>query len=412
MKAVKRLFTIGLILWFSSVTSANADILDSISLEANYILSCQFTDPSNSAYGAINNVLGNPTWIVPGENAIAIMGLVTAAKMTGNNVYLTGANLAADYLMSVQDTGDGAWFDQYEYSTAYSSAKSLRHTAEVMIAYNALGYDTSRYDSMMDAAGYLLMNQDIANKGGNDDGLVGGGKDASGNYHTWRWTSDNAFAYQALNAASDWAQMKGDSAYAQELEIAAGEILDGINNYLVSDDHWKRVIDSVGNDISEESYGDWISYAPLMLDLPIDPTAAAAASEWIHDSLQLADGSVVWGDTYFNERKSPGYSFQAMLAWLDTGHSQYATDALAWAENSGLWYLTPNENEIPGGWIDWIENGQTPENWQRFIDTSSYYIMVRNGGYDFGASTVLPEPSTLFMFLSGFLGILGFRRKK
>ncbi|RLI52792.1 MAG: hypothetical protein DRP09_17200, partial [Candidatus Thorarchaeota archaeon] len=49
-----------------------------VTLEANYILSCQYNNPESSAYGAINNVKGEPTWVVPGENAMAILGLLEA----------------------------------------------------------------------------------------------------------------------------------------------------------------------------------------------------------------------------------------------------------------------------------------------------------------------------------------------
>jgi len=173
-----------------SITAGNAD---DIIMEADYILSCQFlNNPTNEAYGAINNVYGEPTWVVPGENAIAIMGLEKASRILKNNVYLQRANLTADYLVRTQDSIDGSWLNKINYNDTSDNdnGKSLRHTAEVMIAFDKLGYNPDRYESMKKASQFILNCQNQTNKQGNDDGLVGGGKDKDGNYHTWRWTSD------------------------------------------------------------------------------------------------------------------------------------------------------------------------------------------------------------------------------
>jgi len=379
-------------------------------MEADYILSCQFLGSSGNAYGAINNVYGDPTWVVPGENAIAIMGLAAASDLLGNNIYRDRAGLSANYLMRMQDNGDGAWYDHYNYSVPETNAgKSLRHTAEVIIAYDKLGYDSSRYDSMKKGAQFILDCQDVSNKGGIDDGLVCGGKDYLGNYHTWRWTSDNAFAYQALRTTAAWARVCGENNYAQTLDDAAGRILQGLgNNIDVSGDHWVRVVDADGNVVPSENYSDWISYAPAMLDVPSGSIDYADVGDWIHDTLQKSDGALVWDDVEFSDRKSPGFSFQAMLVWLDMAQGDYADAALLWAENSSLWQQIPDDKGVTGGWIDWIEGYQTAPQWQRFIDTSAYYIMVRNGGYDFNA--VVPEPSTILLFLSGLFGCFWFRK--
>ena len=85
-------------------------------IEADYILSCQLTDTVDPAYGCINNVAGVPTWVVPRENAMAILGLLMAEDLYPGNDYRNRAGLAADYLVKVQDS-DGAWFNQYRYTT-------------------------------------------------------------------------------------------------------------------------------------------------------------------------------------------------------------------------------------------------------------------------------------------------------
>ncbi len=410
---------------FNTLAGDTNDII----MEADYILSCQFLDSSSEAYGAINNESGDPTWVVPGENAIAIMGLEKASRILEDDKYLQKANLAADYLVRVQDQTDGAWFSKYNYITPYNDGKGLRHTAEVMIAFDKLGYNPERYDSMKKASQFILDCQDQVNKQGEDDGLVGGGKKSNGDYHTWRWSSDNSFAYQALKASAEWAKKHDDNDFAGKLETASQDILDGIQTHLFNGtDHWHRVIDQNDDPLSSEvkdpegnpeNRSDWIGYSPLMLDLPVsqyvDPSLVG---DWISNTLKRKDsndGSLVWDDTLYSSRQSPGYSFQAMLVWLDLNQSFEADLALDWAEeHSGLWQTAYDLNNIKGGWIDWIDNGAMPPVWDRFIDTSAYYIMTHGTdsierGYDFNPE--VPEPSTLILFFLGIVSLFRFNKK-
>jgi len=363
------------------------EALAQIRMEADYIVSCQYAYDSDSvAFGAINNVHGSPTWIVPGENAIAIMGLVAASEALNSPMYKLRAELAADYLVKVQDD-DGAWYIQYSYARPTKLAKHLRHTAEVMMALDKLGYKPERYDAMIKAASFLLACQDPKNKGGINDGLVCGGINAKGAYEKWRWTSDNSFAYQALVAASKWAEISGDMDRATEFEDAYERILDGLENYLFasSGDHWYRAIDCDGEPTKGEF--DWINYAPLMVDVPVSLEVRSKVANWIARNLQKSDGAVVWDNEEHSSRKSPGYSFQAMLVWLDTDNiPARSISALEWAQDSLLWQQRVDRNGVRGGWIDWDEGARKAPWWQRFIDTSAYYVMVRTGGYDFGVS--------------------------
>lgn len=146
------------------------------------------------------------------------------------------------------------------------------------------------------------------------------------------------------------------------------------------------MVDANGQVIASENYSDWISYAPLMLDVPLGCLNRQAIGDWIHQTFQQNDGALVWDDHKYSNRKSPGYSFQAALAWLDVAQNSYVNAAMNWAENSGLWMTSPDTNGIEGGWVDWIDpDGQA--NWyERFIDTSTYYIMVQNGGFDFAGN--------------------------
>lgn len=377
----------------SAEIADDSALRSAVKLEADYIVACQFYDPGHRAHGVINNVQGTPNWVVPRENALAILGLLRAAKITGKDFYVKRAHLAADYLVKVQDS-DGAWFDRYDFTSPVTRSKSPTQTAEVMIAFNKLGYKSSRYEAMKNGAGYLMSLQDPAHKRGADDGLVSGGKKDDGSYHSWRWASDNSFAYLAFVAAAGWAREAGDNVFAEQADHAAVKILSGINAVLYIDDPsdpdfgvWRRVVDENGNAV-EPAYHEWINYAPQMLDLPARGVGEKRVGEWIHKTFQKQDGAVVWDDRHYSARRSPGYSFQAAMVWLDLGQKEYARAAADWAKTSGLWHKAADANGIMGGWVDWTEPGGTAPFWERFIDTSFYAISVFSGGYHFdGPST-------------------------
>ncbi|OGF21532.1 hypothetical protein A2Y83_03065 [Candidatus Falkowbacteria bacterium RBG_13_39_14] len=109
-------------LFISCCRKGRLTVKGKIRKEANYILSCQYAaNPNNPAYGAINNARGKPNWISPRENALAILGLLIASEKLDNAIYKERAELAADYLIRVQDL-DGAWYNQYSYTTPVDPA--------------------------------------------------------------------------------------------------------------------------------------------------------------------------------------------------------------------------------------------------------------------------------------------------
>lgn len=356
---------------------------EEVRLEADYVVAAQFVRKDDRATGAINNVYGPPTWVVPRENAMAILGLLRASECLGTPSYRQRAQQAADYLVRVQ-ANDGSWYDQYSYASPVVLSKSPTQTAEVMLALGRLGYGAGWYPAMTKGADFLLRLQDPANKGGDDDGLLGGGLDASGSYQRWRWTSDNAYAYQALKAAEKWARSRGEPARATRYAAASARILAGIDTRLKdpASPVWHTVVDERG--ASMASQHEWINYAPQMLDVPAAGVGAAVGS-WIRSTLVDAPtGAAIWNDGAEAGRLSPGYSFQACLVWLETGQQTYCDTALNWARGSGLHQLAPDSNGVTGGWIDWVETGgAVAPTWQRFIDSSAYYILTVTGGYSF-----------------------------
>ncbi len=395
MRNARWMVSVFFVLATAAVATAQVDFKELARIEADYILSCQYVSETDPASGAINNVYGLPTWVVPRENALAILALVQAAEILDDEQYIQRARLAADYLVRIQDT-DGAWYNQYRYTTAgdpdnpdssETLAKSPTQAAEVMIALYRLGYESGYYPAMKKAAGYLIACQ---NSGGNGF-LLGGGKDAQGVFRSWRWASDNAFAFQALKAAETWAVMHNDLRFALFCSRSARKIAVGINRNLYIADKkdpdygvWRRVVDEMNIPV-EPLRHDWINYAPQMLDLPCKGVNNARVGHWIHRTLQNEHFACVWDDTQFPHRESPGYTFQAVLCWRDLGQEEYFFKALIWALNSGLWKNTIDCNPAVGGWVDWqdTQTGEQSPCWQRFIDTSFYSIAAFNGGYAF-----------------------------
>jgi hypothetical protein len=377
---------------------------DKIRMEADYILACQYLG-AGWTFGAINNVYGPPTWVVPRKNGVAILGLLEAARVLGDEKYMIGAQSAADYLVKAQQLQDGCWCDQYYHGTPTTMSKSTTQTAQVMIAFFKLGYqgDTAdprdRYDAMKKGAECLMAFQEVENKGGQDDGLLCGGKDADGAYRNWRWAHDNAYAYWALRMAAFWANQGGESDFANQCNRSAEQIEGGLMAHLYDDNTgvWRAAIDENGDPqwiTGLEGRPSWVQYAPVMLDLPLG-VDRNRVGEWMRTMFQQADGSVI-GLTPDGEgevtRKYPGYAFQSSLVWLDTEQMAYAQAAVNWAETSGLWQTEPDDQDVTGGWVEWIEVTPNPdikpETWERYIDTSAYAILAWNGGYNFGMPVV------------------------
>jgi len=275
-----------------------------------------------------------------------------------------------------------------------------------MLAFHKLGYRHEWYDAVKKGAQYLLDCQKPENKGGIDDGLLGGGKDPFGQYLGWRWTHDNAFAYLALMAAQRWANVEGDSLAGAAFSGGAGRVLAGINRYLHDPGSgvWQIAVDQSGTplknphlpclDASAPTYPSWIQYAPQMLDLPVAGATPSRIGDWIRSNFGDQGAIGYTCDDGLRTRKYPGFAFQACLVWLDSGQADYCAAALDWAEKSGLYQDSPDQNGVTGGWVDWIESapeqGKRADWWLRFIDTSFYVTTAWSGGYDF--FDALPAP--------------------
>lgn len=336
--------------------ASTASFAANTEIEFQHILACQVSDAKSPAYGAINDVWGAPTWVVPGEMAVA-------AFVLSKGQYADEARAACDYLVRVQDP-DGSWCNQYSTTWSVDSAKHARQTAQVMILLGEVGgYPTA----MSKARTWLASLQDGPVKTGNDDGLICGGYDSGGGVIQDRWTSDNAWAVLAFDHAGD--------------TIRRDRIVNAINSLLVSSDHWVQKINGAGT-TTDGTFG-WINFAPAFTSLAkFGVTYPAGLADGIRTRLQVASGADA-GAVYENQaspKYMPGIGFQATIAWHELGVS--GQDHACWAElRSGLWTTTPDGNGDAGGWVDWrVPSPPGQANWwERFIDTSAYYIMSVNG---------------------------------
>ncbi|MEK7476813.1 MAG: hypothetical protein AAB152_14420 [Candidatus Coatesbacteria bacterium] len=341
-------------------------------IEFQHLRACQYLSATDPADGAINDLWGGPTWVVPGEMAVA--GWVLARGGFGAE-----AAAAASYLARIQNA-DGSWCNQYSGTVAVDSGRYARHTAQAVFFLAAAGGHAA---AIAAGTAWLAALQDPAVKQGSDDGLVCGGYDGTGAVLTDRWTSDNAFAVLAFDVAGDGARRD--------------RIVAALNALLRTGDHWVRSIDK--NGVTSDGTFGWINFAPAFLDLRYRGVAypsglASGIRARIQESAGVNAGAV--REFADGPKYMPGIGFQASLAWASAGDPAAAQAHTAWAETtSGLWQSAADANGDAGGWIDWsyTAGGGTANWWERFVDTSAYAIMVAKGWRFADPVPVPPSPA-------------------
>jgi len=328
----------------------------SLQIEYDYLRACQYVSPGSPGHGAINNVCGAPTWVVPGEVAMAALALQAGG-------YAAEAQLACDYLARVQRS-DGSWYNQYSYDTPVDLGRFARMTAQAAMALGRIG---GHDQALQRAVAYLKTLQDPALKQGQDDGLICGGYTDAGAVIRDRWTSDNAFALIVFDLAGETA--------------ARNQVAAGINQTLAAGDAWQAAVNELGFPVYLPF--TWVHFAPAMLNADrFGVVYPAGLADRIATELQVTRGRDrgAVAQEANSTKLMPGMGFQASLAWQELGRSDLADSHTSWAEQtSGLWQVTPDEHGITGGWVDWKDGGSTAQTWERFVDTSAYYLMVKNG---------------------------------
>src|SRR5664279_729468 len=212
--------------------------------EIRHVIRAQVDDATDPSYGVINDVYGPPTWVVPGDMAVATLMLWKAG-------YVAEARAACDYLARVQGA-DGSWANQYDHDQLSPSSNGwfTRMTAEVAITLAVV--DRGKYEPNLErAVAWLSRLMDPAIKGGNDDGLLGGGFDRTGAVIGDRWASDNSYAVILFDLVG-------------RIDLR-DRVLAGIEHVLAQPDRWMR--SAHGDGTAAVAPFDWIDFAPAQMNL-------------------------------------------------------------------------------------------------------------------------------------------------
>ncbi|MBN1696782.1 MAG: hypothetical protein JW881_04655 [Spirochaetales bacterium] len=223
------------------------------------------------------------------------------------------------------------------------------------------------------------------------------------------WIGNASFAAAALQCAARWAGLRGEERYGE----CASRIVEGIRE-MRDRDRWALYYKVRRAETGLPDYDnciDQLCFVPFEADI-LDPSDrfAGEISDWWTDPGRGADFSMTcrtgdpldwryWGTHwkhYFaaneeNERLYPGPGFQlAKVEWKHgnaTGGPRYTERAARRfrfgydKKYSNLWFGSDGRNEagVGNGIVDWRNENdyeKTAGSWERYIDTSSYFIQV------------------------------------
>lgn len=424
---------------------------DALKTEADYIVNCSVTTYAHNApqiqstdpgYGAFKNVrMNNDTiWVRPGENAMAVIGLMAAAtklKSAGYSVTTYNAVIDAFFINWVR--GSKAAYDNNASSNNYGGFNSeLFYNADgtfnrlsgnsnagvtgAMLSamwkyyeYNVNTGRTSNASSWLSSSAY-----DMAVQGGKflkkchntNYNMLYSAPGSGGKL----WINDTALAVAGLRCLNQWAQTRGLTVTVD----ASGTTPTAFANTLVTglesmkdNGGWKgffKTRDPATGTRSYEGSLDQLCFVPYETNA-LDPTqdfAASVSDFWTNGAdgrrmtYQTSD-STAW--TYYgtrwhlyddasnpeNDRLTPGAGLQ--LAKVEWKYGQARGNATVRdramkryqfansATYANLWFGTDGRTEagVGGGICDWrvaTNYATKAQDWERYIDTSAYFIEV------------------------------------
>ena len=389
--------------------------------------------PSADAYGAINDVRiyhSGPDWVRPGESAIAAIGLMAAARQlhTANKdtarydavlpqFFQTWLLLRrqgwdtnakdADFggmARRVYYDGAGHWQRNDAYSTGTTGIMvvAMWKYAEYLTATGqrpeAAQWLRDAWPIAQAAGDYLRRTYDRRYR------LVRGSATLQD-----LWVSDSVFSADALRCLACWA-MAVKQTIAFGYTALANQLLQGIQ--AMQDTGAKKNFFKFRSRAQgyKPTYGAWIDqlcFLPYEADaLPASSLFARQISDWWTEG---GEGVSMTAQTdtpsgwryygvhwhyYFAARPEnaylyPGPSLQlAEMEWKagtalhDPVLMQRARHRFEWVKSaaySNLWLENTSEAGVGGGIADWRDGGNythKADDWQRFVDTSSYFIQV------------------------------------
>ncbi|HXI51597.1 MAG TPA: hypothetical protein VNH84_08830 [Candidatus Saccharimonadales bacterium] len=388
---------------------------------------------TDDAYGAINVdriYTSGPDWVNPGESAMAGIGLLAAArqlKILGHdtttyeqvlNRFFQTWLLARRQSVNTNaaDVNHGGIYSRVYYNSAgqwQSNATCTTAVSGQMLCamWKYYEYSLARGNAVT-ASNWLQQSWDTARPIGDfikrmtnaTYKLVRG--NASGND---LWVSDSAMAAAALRCLDQWAITAGKTK-SYDYGALADTIAAGLQQ--LKDNGTRKNFFKYRSSGSgyAPTYGDSIDqlcFLPYEADTldPIDPFCRALSDWWTTGSggINMTYPTAATNDWryfgthwhyYFTARPENDYLYPGpglQLAKVEWKHAQRTGNAvlldraqkrLQWAGGtnySGLWFGATGVTEagVPNGLVDWRSSTNYPNlapSWQRFVDTSAYFI--------------------------------------
>ncbi len=392
--------------------------------------------PSDEAYGAINDVRlaqSGADWVRPGEGAVASIGLMAATKQlkaTGHNIDKYDRVLNAwfqTWLLSRQqpvntkasDAAFGAISERVYYDAAGRKLRVDNYTAAAtgqVISAMWKYYEYKRAIGQTSAANAWLQKAwSLADNGGkflnkcydSTYKMVKSNPNAAD-----LWISDSTMSLVAMRCLAKWASV-AKKTRSFDYNALAGNLTVGLQKMKDPGAQWHNFYKvRLRSENYKAGYGDSIDqlcFLPYETNA-IDPGEAYARqiSDWwtngvdgIKMTPETSNSSDwkyygtrwhwFWASSPDNSKLYPGPGLQlAKVEWKifnrtgDKTAKERAIKRYQWASSksgSNLW-LGANgviEANVPNGIVDWRDSthrDNTAGNWERFVDTSAYFIEV------------------------------------
>lgn len=411
---------------FASSCSAQAPSLSTaLHDESSYICDCSYSiyctnnsgiSTSSDAYGElnddrINNAGGGPDYCRPAESAMGAIGLIAAEPYLSSTDQTRANNVLHAFfwnwvLKGQEQASSGEIYTSISYSSsgAFSSASSptpsaTGHLLSAMWKYYKYTNDSTwlqnatAWSIVQKAANFL-----VSNSSSKYNLEISGG-----NY----WTVDSAYAVPGLQCAVAWAQAMGQpSSVYSSWQTTASSLQQGLTS--MEDPTW-HVFYRYLNGQGKKTYGnpavvDNTCFSPYETNALTVNGATFASS--VSDSFTYGYGGSP-DMTPYNDKNSTTSAWQYFGTYLASNSSHLSpggglelakvewkqgSTALAnraalryqWAYGtaySDLWFGATGQTEsgVANGILDWRDAtsySSTPATWQRFIDTSAYFIEV------------------------------------
>ncbi len=391
---------------------------------------------ADQAYGAINDVRiaqSGADWVRPGEGAVASIGLMAAAKQlkaTGHNIGKYDRVLDAffqTWLLSRKQSVDtksgdadyGGITERIYYDTAGRRLRVDNFTVAVtgqMISAMWKYYEYKKAIGQTATANAWLQNAwSLADNGGQFINkcynptykMVKANAGASD-----LWLSDSTMALVAMRCLNKWAST-AKKTQSFDYNALADNLATGLQNMKDPGAKWHNFYKvRLRSENYKAGYGDsvdqlcFLPYETNALD-PGENYARQISDWWTNgvDELKMTPQTTdssdwqyygtrwhwFWSGSPDNSKLYPGPGLQlAKIEWKffnktgDTTAKERAIKRYQWAASkdySDLW-LGANgvvESGVPNGVMDWRDSdnrANTAGQWERFVDTSAYFIEV------------------------------------